>query len=193
MLRTLQVLDPQSALLTTSEVHRFLANNPPRQPSKKIGSYKPVNLKNYQSVREDFQHYVTTTVPYIEDFPPPENFVKAVVPKLRAFGLTKTEVFMLINLGVGLPRNQISRPGADAENGEAAEADEEDAADEVQEPDDRQLLSIVIEELEDRFPGEEGEAKVEKILETMRTEFDRAQAVASEKANANAKNGTEAA
>ncbi|EXJ87747.1 hypothetical protein A1O1_04673 [Capronia coronata CBS 617.96] len=185
MLRIWQVLDPQSALLTTSEVHQFLASNPPRETTRKIGSYKPVNLKNYQSVREDFQRYVTTTVPYIENFPPPELFVKTVVSKLRAFGLTKTEVFMLINLGIGLPRNQSSQPSAAAEDGE-----EENEAEEVQEPDDRQLLSIVIEELEDRFPGEEGEAKIEKILQTMRTEFNRAQAAT--KANEANGNGSEA-
>lgn len=126
-------------------------------------------------------------MPYIENFPPPETFIKAVVPKLRAFSLTKTEVFMLINLGVGLPRTQYSQPAAGAANG--ADGDEEqEEAEEVQEPDDRQLLSIVIEELEERFSGEEGEAKVEKILETMRAEFDKAQA----SANGDGVNGNEA-
>ncbi|KIX03218.1 uncharacterized protein Z518_06770 [Rhinocladiella mackenziei CBS 650.93] len=176
-----QVVDPQAALLATSEVHRFLASNPPRPPFKKIGSHQSVNLKNYQRVRQDFQHYVTTTIPYIEAFSPPETFIKSVVPKLRAFGLTKTEALMLINLGVGLPRNQYSQAAAaetetGATNGDVEEGNEEAAAQEVQEPDDRQLLSLVIEELEERFPGEQGEAKMEKILQTMKAEFDRAHA-----------------
>ncbi|KAK7892369.1 hypothetical protein LTR67_007465 [Exophiala xenobiotica] len=180
----MKVLDPQAALLTTSEVHRFLAEKPPRPSTKNIGSYPSVNLKNYERVREDFQHYVASTVPYIENFPPPETFVKAVVPKLRNFGLTKAEVFTLINLGVGLPRNQpASKPeGAD----DAMEVDEEQPAEDVEEPDDRQLLSLIVEELEERFSGEEGEAKIEKILNTMRTEYDRAHVTAA----ANGANGT---
>lgn len=92
---------------------------------------------------------------------------------------------MLINLGVGLPRNQSSKPGvndesAAASNGEeeeaAGEEEEEEEEEEAQEPDDRSLLSLVIEEVEDRFPGEQGEAKIDRILETMRTEYDRAHA-----------------
>ena len=127
---------------------------------------------------------MASTVPYIENFPPPETFVKAVVPKLRNFGLTKAEVFNLINLGVGLPRNQ-SASKSDAPDGEM-DVDEEQAAEDVGEPDDRQLLSLIIEELEERFSGEEGEAKIEKILATMRTEYDRAQVTAA----ANGANGT---
>ncbi|KAJ4518819.1 hypothetical protein HRR83_003894 [Exophiala dermatitidis] len=180
----MKVLDPQAALLTTTEVHRFLASNPPRQQTKKIGSYKPVNLKNYQTVREDFLHYVTTTVPYIETFPPPEAFVKAVVPKLRAIGLTKTEALMLINLGAGLPKNRPSQPPAEGVGEEGAEG-----AQETQESDDRQLLAVVIEELTDRFPDEDGEDTVGRILEIMQTEFDQAQA----STNGNGTNGLDAA
>ncbi|KIV79346.1 hypothetical protein PV11_06912 [Exophiala sideris] len=171
----MKVLDPQSALLTNSEVHRFLASNPPRQAVKKVGSYQPVNLKNYQRVRDDLQHYVTTTVPYIETFPPPETFVKAVVPKLRSFGVTKTEALVLMNLGVGLPRKQPA-PKESETNGDSDEPNEDGAEDAQDEPDDRQLLSLVIEEVDDRFSGEQGEDKIQKIIETMRTEFDKATA-----------------
>lgn len=66
------------------------------------------------------------------------------------------------------------------------DVDEEQAAEDAGEPDDRQLLSLIIEELEERFSGEEGEAKIEKILATMRTEYDRAQVTAA----ANGANGT---
>ena len=134
---------------------------------------------------------MTTTIPYLENYPPPETFIANVVPKLRAFGLTKTEAFMLVNLGVGLPRNLNTQASADtdtaAANGELGEANGDQAAEEVQESDDRQLLSLVIEELEERLPGEQGEAKVEKILQTMKTEFDRAQA----RTNPNGTNGAE--
>ncbi|KAI1616701.1 hypothetical protein EDD36DRAFT_415587 [Exophiala viscosa] len=181
----MKVLDPQSAILTNSEVHRFLASNPPRETAKKVGSYQPVNLKNYQRVRDDLQHYVTTTVPYIETFPPPETFVKAVVPKLRSLGVTKTEALVLINLGVGLPRNQPTEKEAEI-NGDAEEPNEEGAEDAQEEPDDRQLLSLVIEEVDDRFSGEQGEDKIQKVIETMRSEFDKA------KATTNGTNGSKA-
>ena len=123
---------------------------------------------------------MTTTIPYLKNYPPPETFIKNVVPKLRAFGLTKTEAFMLVNLGIGLPRKQNPQAAADTDaslaNGELEEIKGEQADEEGQESDDRQLLSLVIEELEERFPGEQGEAKAEQILQTMKTEFDRARA-----------------
>ena len=87
---------------------------------------------------------------------------------------------MLVNLGVGLPRTQPTQITATTENGatngETDEANGEPDAEEV-EPDDRQLLSLVIEELEERYAGEQGDAKIEKILKAMKTEFERAQAL----------------
>ncbi|KIW23710.1 uncharacterized protein PV07_11889 [Cladophialophora immunda] len=189
----MRVLDPQSALLTTSEVHQFLSQHPPRPPPRKIGSYRQVNLKDYERVRDDFEHYVTNTVPFILNYPPPETFIKNVVPRLCAFGLTKTEALVLINLGLGLPRGQQlatdeNAPeervngegddinddgvGADGVDGQIAAEGEE----EPPESDDRQFLSLVIEEMEERFSGEEGEAQVQQILETMREEYNRAHA-----------------
>lgn len=39
--------------MTTAEVHQFLSSNPPRPKQKKIGTYKPVDLNNYNVVRDD--------------------------------------------------------------------------------------------------------------------------------------------
>ncbi|OAP59254.1 hypothetical protein AYL99_06552 [Fonsecaea erecta] len=201
----MRVLDPQSALLTTSEVHQFLSQHPPRPAPRKIGSYKQVNLKDYERVRDDFGHYITNTVPFIARYPPPETFIKNVVPRLHAFGLTKTEALGLINLGLGLPRGQQRQKAADEDtqaqgvNGEGDHDDndhDDDAAagqipveeeEEPAEPDDRQFLSLVIEELEERFPGEEGEVQVQQILETMREEYNRAHATHAS-ANGDTKN-----
>lgn len=101
---------------------------------------------------------------------------------------------MLINLGAGLPRNQYTQPVLEAEtgeaNGNADEDNEETTADDVQEPDDRQLLSLVIEELDERFPGEQGEAQIERILKTVKTEYDQAHA-AHAAANGNAMDASE--
>lgn len=51
-----QVLDPQAALLTTAEVHQFLSSNPPRPKQQKIGTYKPVDLNNYNVIRDDVRN-----------------------------------------------------------------------------------------------------------------------------------------
>lgn len=116
---------------------------------------------------------MTTTVPYIKDFPAPETFIKTIVPKLRAFGLTKSEVFNLINLGVGLPTNQPTQKCTEPDDG--MDVDGEGAGeDSPEEPDYRQILSLIVEELEDRFSGDEGEARIQKIFDTMRIEYERA-------------------
>lgn len=123
---------------------------------------------------DQFQHYITTTVPYVAALPAQDSFIKTVVPKLRRAGLTKTEALMLINLGIGTPRPTGQQVPAET-NGEG---DEEEAAagEEQPEPDDRQLLSLVVEELEERYPGEEGEAQIDTILQIMRDAFDQAKA-----------------
>ncbi|KAK5065256.1 hypothetical protein LTR84_001094 [Exophiala bonariae] len=176
----MKVLDPQAALLTTPEVHQFLSSNPPRPKQQKIGTYKPVDLNNYNVVRDDFQHYVTTTVPYISAISNPEAFIQSIVPKLRRLGLTKTEALMLINLGVGTQRSgsQQLNSGAAAPsvNGDGM-AHDEDMAEEEPEQDDRQLLSLVIEELDERFPGDEGSAKIDNILQVMKDSYNTARTI----------------
>lgn len=101
----------------------------------------------------------------------------------------------LINLGIGLNRGQnsdvvpsigetmegvvngegeTSARAAEAQaEGEETDAAAQEQADEAEmeaesEPDDRQLMALVVEELEERFPGEEGEEKIRQILQLMR-------------------------
>jgi hypothetical protein len=194
------VLDPQSALLTNSEVHDLLLRNPPRPKPKRIGSYATVDLKGFERVREDFEEYISSTTPHIAKYPPPETFVKNVVPRLKAFRLTKPEIFMMINLGIGIARGQPEQQYANDShnvNSEAVESMEEAAAmedgvgangdeepekigegpEEAYQPSDMELFSCVIEDLDDRFPGEEGQAQIQKLLETMRKEYDRAHSI----------------
>lgn len=180
-----------------SEVHQFLLQSPIRPPGKKIGSYAQVNLKGYQRVREDFQNYLSMAVPHVAETTP-ETFIKNVTPKLRAFGLTKTEVYTMINIGIGLPRGQAKQQlvnGNGHVNGDAI-GDEEDATqydesgaagDEGDvEPTadaepfvsaDYSLIPAIIEEFGERFPGEEGQEQVQKILDTIREEYELAQNV----------------
>ncbi|RMZ92121.1 hypothetical protein DV736_g593, partial [Chaetothyriales sp. CBS 134916] len=182
------ILDPQAALLSNLEVHHFLENNPPRKPEKKSGAYEPVNLQDYYNVRKDqsqFKRYVDGTSPHLKQYPLPEPFISNVVQRLKKYDLTKTEVLSMINLGLGLSRSQpanaktianlpgvengvvvgaatVAAPGEHDHKADAdAPSDQEDGA---VEPNFRALAECVIDSLTDRFPGDEGEEKIESIL-----------------------------
>ncbi|RVX67674.1 hypothetical protein B0A52_07797 [Exophiala mesophila] len=199
----MKILDPQSAVLSTLEVHQFFKENPPRPRAKKVGSYPAVDLKNYVNIRQDLARYLDTTVPYVADQTSPDVFIKNVVPKLRRLGLTKPEALMLVNLGIGTPKSllpQGSAPGEDAEtdvvNGDDAEnlTNEEPADEEMEDADphtsyDRQLVPILVEEFEERFPGDQSEQTVEEILNTIRESYDQAMASTTTR-NGSGTNGT---
>lgn len=90
------------------------------------------------------------------------DWIADVVRKLKPHGLTKTEVMNLINIGVGV------RPLAQQEqvNGEAdgeQEADPERGMDRYV-----QDFHVVVEEVEARFPGEEGEEQIRQIITTLK-------------------------
>jgi hypothetical protein len=165
-----------------------------------MGSLEPVNLKGYDTIHKDFNKYITESTPHIATYPPSETFITSVVPKLKAFGLTKTEAYMIVNLGLGLPRpregqeqqltngddpaaeesiEQPDRHDGSAGSNPAAEEDGtvmEDAQQEVPPwRDDTWVLDNVVEELGERFPGEEGREQIHKIFQTMKDEFDRAE------------------
>lgn len=111
-----------------------------------------------------------------------------VVKRLRELGLTKTEVYSIINLGIGLPRPASAvngeAEGMDVEGeGEASTADDEVVAhitvptedgdgstDAIIEDDTdgRELLRLVVDSLDERFPGDEGEEKILAMLKVLR-------------------------
>lgn len=98
--------------------------------------------------------------------------------------MTKTEALTIINLGIGTPRKTPQEePVEEAASVNGAGEQSEEAMEEEEvshEPDDRQLLSLVVEELEERYPGDEGEAQIDKILQIMRDAFDQAKASTTE-------------
>lgn len=125
----------------------------------------------------------------------PDVFIKDVVPKLRHLGLTKPEALMFVNLGVGTPKSLLPQgPVADEDPEAEAEAvngadeghqgmptDEEQVDEEMEDADphssyDRQLVPILVEEFEERFPGGQSEETVEEILKTIRESYDQAMA-----------------
>lgn len=104
------------------------------------------------------------------------------VQRLRAFGLTKTEVYTIINLAVGVyrPRKAELADNTDGmevdvvENGDAAESVKEEAdVKPEQESDDtsysigQNALTLIIDSLEERFPEDDREGKLAEIINVL--------------------------
>ncbi|ETN47068.1 uncharacterized protein HMPREF1541_01258 [Cyphellophora europaea CBS 101466] len=183
------VVDPQSALLTNAEVYDFLKAQKQRPADKKLGAYEPVNLASCIQVRKDVQKYIDITAPHTASLPAPEAYMSEVVKRLRQFDLTKTEVYSIVNLGIGLPRVQPSvngeAEGMEVDGQEEAttngmepiaqitmpDDDGDDATAEADAADDqsgRYLLGLVVENLDERFSGEEGDDKIQAIIRVLR-------------------------
>ncbi len=90
---------------------------------------------------------------------------------------------MITNLGLGLPRGQQvqqSLNGSQHVNGDAVEATGEGEQTTMAGEDQEQsfqlpgieLLRCVIEEWDSRFPGDEGQEQLQKILETLGEEYE---------------------
>lgn len=116
-----------------------------------------------------------------------------VIKRLRQSGLTKTEALMILNLGLGLDRAQLPRangaPDADSiashqndHDHPRATYDDDDttqaptsvtliptdpASVETSDNYHRLALSCVVEKMDERFPGEEGDEKIQQILSVL--------------------------
>ncbi len=116
-----------------------------------------------------------------------------VIRRLQQYGLTKTESLMMLNLGIGLDRAQLPEangaPDADTKTSQQTDSDQPvsthdevdstraltsdtliptDAASvETSENYHQLALSCVIERMEERFSGDEGEAKIQQILSVL--------------------------
>ena len=117
-----------------------------------------------------------------------------VIKRLRQSGLTKTEALTILNLGLGLDRAQLPRtngvPDADSKATHQNDNDHARATygddDTTQAPTSDTLittdpatvetsdnyhqlaLSCVVEKMDERFPGEEGEGKIQQILNILK-------------------------
>jgi hypothetical protein len=168
----MKILDPSSATLTLSEVHTFLQNKLAQTPTKKLGAYEPVSLRGYDTVKKDFDLYLTRSAPHIPLLPPPETFIARLLNRFRDAGivLTKAEILTLINLGVGVKRPAATQTQA---NGmevvqESVEIKNEDGTTvEADDRDDYTLLTLVVEEAESRFSDEQ----LNEILAILRDEM----------------------
>ncbi|KAJ5561524.1 hypothetical protein N7535_004014 [Penicillium sp. DV-2018c] len=105
---------------------------------------------------------------------PMDNALRDLVVKLKPYGLTKAEVVMLVNLGVGVS----SEPAAGAEEGanghDEMEVDGEGAGEEGEETDYTAvvLMDAVIEERELRLSDEDVAAILAIIKETLTADYE---------------------
>ena len=133
-----------------------------------MGSYPPTSQSGTATIRRDLQTYFRDTTPWTptladkfqaESYLDPENagevydneegWVRVLVSRLAKYELTKGEVVMILNLGLGMEDWEGRMPprlrgGADG----VRSAEEQRASDEW-------VLGAVCEELEQRFGAEE--------------------------------------
>ena len=173
----IQILDPQSATLTLPELHAFLqspattSSTQQSQPNLKIGGYPTPNLRGYRTITKDLSTYIDTLAPHVKELPPLRGddddagegegggrWLREAVGLLSrgreegGYGLTKGEVLMVVNLGLGM-------------TGERGEGGEEEEEEEGAGSSDVQVLHAVVEELSDRFTDEEVEEMLRKVGE----------------------------
>ena len=150
---------------------------------------KPLVLQTLISLLTQFDRYVKLTSPHIPPSAPPETWINDTLQRLRSYDLTKPEAMTIINLGIGLDRSELPKVNGTISSGaenvqqpgddQAMSTEDEDqtqapnsptlvatdAADvETSEAYHQYLLSRVVENMEERFPGEEGEEKIQQIL-----------------------------
>jgi hypothetical protein len=106
--------------------------------------------------------------------------------RLQTLGLTKTEALQILNLGIGLDRTPLTTNATQASEQPPAQQETDvqtvdgegdpptsppdpsnDSTLELSDGYHRSLLSCIIEDFEERFDGEEGEAKVDEILDVL--------------------------
>ena len=132
-----------------------------------------------------FERYITLTAPHVLAYPVPEKYMTTVIRKLRSYTLTKTEALMILNLGVGLDRStlpQVAPPTASDlkaveqvdetkptidEDGTALAAAPAESV-ETSETYHMAVLACVIEKMDERFQGPEGEERIKGILEVLK-------------------------
>lgn len=171
----MRILNPQSATLPNAEVLHFLHTHPPRAADVEVGSYVITNLHNHTTIRRDLDTYFREITPWTSSYTSAfqaqkylalkntqtvagtysEGFLKVLLVRLKEWELTKGEVVMILNLGLGLGnedgRRLPPRLRKDVLIAAAAGDGDGDKTSEEQEGSDELLLGVVCEELEQRF------------------------------------------
>ncbi|KAK2809312.1 hypothetical protein FQN50_003954 [Emmonsiellopsis sp. PD_5] len=198
----MKILEPQSATLTNIEVLAHFTQNPPRRPpappsGSRARTFVPSpDLRDHCTVVKEFHNYVTRLSPHLLEYPsfnppdtttttttspslsapeptPLDSALRELISHLAPYQLTKAEVLMIINLGVGLDSpnttsepgeeegvngNNVNGNGEDVEMGDGGDGDGEEGAAGIDEEADYgalALLDTVIEDREERLSEED--------------------------------------
>lgn len=101
------------------------------------------------------------------NYPPVEDWIGDLIKQFKPYELTKTEVMNLINMGIGVRVSQ--QQNEEQVKGDAEGEEEPDQPDEEAEISrDVQFFKVVVEEADERFPGDDGEETIRKIVSIMK-------------------------
>ncbi|PLB53244.1 hypothetical protein P170DRAFT_349793, partial [Aspergillus steynii IBT 23096] len=141
------IVDPQSAVLTNIEVLAYLTANPPRRPPNPPPNSRnwvpSPDLRDHNTVVKEIHNYISRLSPHVQDYPrytpaatqqapqraplnehmPIDDALRDLITQLQPYGLTKGEVLMIVNLGVG-----VQAPPAGEGEGEEGEGEGEGEA-----------------------------------------------------------------
>ncbi|KAL4998297.1 hypothetical protein BDV10DRAFT_73201 [Aspergillus recurvatus] len=152
----MRIINPQDATLTNIEVLSYLNVNPPRRPptappgvNQKHFIPNP-DLRDHNTVVKEIHNYASRLAPHLLRYPTSsatytlsgtvlgkeegnetlDNALRELVARLQPYGLTKGEVLMIVNLGVGIPAaaGAAVEGGVEGAGAERMDVDEGDAA-----------------------------------------------------------------
>lgn len=163
----MKVLDPQNALLTNVEVHQFLIGRQERPREKPNGAYMPTDQRDYQYIRKELMRYHNEITPHVTRMQPAQVWMSDLISKLKQYGLTKSEVLNLINMGIGkrASTNDRTETEQDGEDAPMKMEDDDQMQQETQEDmieaaiaRDELFFRCAVEESDERFP-EDGQIR----------------------------------
>lgn len=108
-----------------------------------------------------FDRYTKEMTPHVSNLEETPKWMPELVRRLKPFDLTKTEVLNLINLGVGL---RAPQPSAEEKSDDGEDGNEED----TEMARDVQFFKVTVEESDERFPGDEGEERIQEAVTIIR-------------------------
>jgi hypothetical protein len=148
-----------------------------------VGSYIPTSQSGHSTIRRDLLNYFRETTPWTqtfatkyrtEDYLNPNSeaevyddangWIRRLVERLGKYELTKAEVLMIVNLGLGLEDWKERMPPRLRDGADGARSAEE------QRVSDEWVLGTVCEELEQRFGPEEIQGILKTVGDVMREE-----------------------
>ncbi|KAL4907946.1 hypothetical protein BDW74DRAFT_175731 [Aspergillus multicolor] len=148
----MRIINPQDATLTNIEVLSYLSANPPRRPPTAPPGVNPKHfipspdLRDHNTVVKEIHNYAARLAPHLLRYPTStmsngttvrgkkadsqalDIALRDLVTRLQPYGLTKGEVLMIVNLGVGVPAGEVAGEGGEGE-GEGERMDVDQAAD----------------------------------------------------------------